>query len=219
MDVNTDIIRTHNNLVELGKERQKLDTIKKNRDEYLETLLSEFKDYSDKIDLVNSLDGIINNLENTYLDSNNGFKFISNNVIFSKYILAVYLLEDKLLETEKEVNLLKDTEEDLQEQYDDIIEELNHLEEVFELYKNTTYYSNSLFCFLFFVYNYILYFSFDDIYNHFLCFFETIFNLIYIFVFEGYIINMMMILSFLYSFKVMSDVVINYLSDCKIKKN
>lgn len=219
MDVSSDIVRTHNNLIELGKERQRLDTIKKNRDEYLETLLSEFKDYSDKIDLVNSLDGIINNLENTYLDSNNGFKFISNNVIFSKYILAIYLLEDKLLETEKEVTLLKDTEENLQEQYDDTIQELDQLEEVFELHKNTTYYSNCLFCFLFFVYNYILYFSFDDIYNHFSYVFETIFNLIYIFVFEGYIINMIMILSFLYTFKVVSDALIHYLSNSKVKKN
>ena len=219
MDVNSDIVRTHNNLIELGKERQRLDTIKKNRDEYLQTLLSEFKDYSDKIDLVNSLDGIINNLEKTYSDSNSGFKFISNNVIFSKYILAVYLLEDKLQETEKEVQLLQDTEENLQKQYDDTIQELEQLEEVFELHKNTTYYSNCLFCFLFFVYNYILYFSFDDIYNHFSYVFETIFNLIYIFVFEGYIINMIMILSFLYTFKVVSDALIHYLSNTKIKQN
>ena len=217
MDVNSDIVRTHNNLIELGKERQRLDTIKNNRNEYLETLLSEFKDYSDKIDLVNSLDAIISSLDTG--KSDNGFKFISNQNILSKYILAVYLLEDKLLETEKEVQLLKDTEENLQEQYNDTIEELEQLEEVFEIYKNSTYYTNMLFCCLFFVYNYILYFSFDDIYNHFSYVFETIFNLIYIFVFEGYIINLMMILSFLYSFKVVSDALIHYLSNSKEKKN
>jgi hypothetical protein len=93
----------------------------------------------------------------------------------------------------KEIVLLNETEEDINDQYNEVIEELDEKDKELKLsidnFNNFKFNSGILFI----VYNYLIYFSLDDIISHFTFVFSTIYNLSFTF-FSNYFINFVMLI-------------------------
>ena len=216
MPLYEDTLATHNNLIELGKQLNEKEKIKENKEKYLNEVLSDLSQFDtfnfDKIVLSDSYKSILNTMSTDI----NGFAVANKNNLI-KYMFANYLLKCKIEIMTKEVELLKDTEENLNDQYENTIEELEEKEEELELV-NLEFYNFKFYSVIFFlIYNYIIFFNYQEIYNHFSIVGSFVFNLVYIFVFEGYIFNLFGILFFLLGFKYASDLLIHYLNNTKKK--
>jgi len=156
MDVYNKTNMTHINLINLGKEMNEKDTIKKNSNEYLEKAIKSIKIHSEHINLKNSYESILTEIQ-------------KNNYVFSvkneELILAIYLLKLRCKNYKSEIKILKETEENINESYENVIEELEEKENELELEKDQNQ-KIKIYSFIFFVlYNYMLLFSLYDIYN------------------------------------------------------
>jgi len=156
MDVYNKTNMTHINLINLGKEMNEKDTIKKNSNEYLEKAIKSIKIHSEHINLKNSYESILTEIQ-------------KNNYVFSvkneELILAIYLLKLRCKNYKSEIKILKETEENINESYENVIEELEEKENELELEKDQNQ-KIKIYSFIFFVlYNYLLLFSLYDIYN------------------------------------------------------
>jgi hypothetical protein len=156
MDVYNKTNMTHINLINLGKEMNEKDTIKKNSNEYLEKAIKSIKIHSEHINLKNSYESILTEIQ-------------KNNYVFSikieELILAIYLLKLRCKNYKSEIKILKETEENINESYENVIEELEEKEEELKVEKEQNQ-KIKIYGFIFFVlYNYMLLFSLYDIYN------------------------------------------------------
>jgi len=156
MDVYNKTNMTHINLINLGKEMNEKDTIKKNSNEYLEKAIKSIKIHSEHINLKNSYESILTEIQ-------------KNNYVFSvkneELILAIYLLKLRCKYYKNELKLVKETEKNINESYENVIEELEEKENELELEKEQNQ-KTKIYGLIFFVlYNYLLLFSLYDIYN------------------------------------------------------
>ena len=171
-------METHNALVNLGKELNKIDTIKSNKEEHLNTVMGKIKEFNiEEIDYTDSLDSLVlkhkqkldfNKYENaSLLNQKNIISDYEKNIeILVLTLIAVYILQDKLKETDKELELSKETEEELNEQYNDSIEEVEELEKKVTTLEYNNKKNIILMVTFFIIYNYFLVFSLGDFTNH-----------------------------------------------------
>lgn len=122
--------------------------------------------------------------------------FIRPDPIDDRIILmtfAIYLLKLKIIDFNKEIELIKQSNEDLNEQYSCAIEELDEKDKELELV-NTNFNNLKLYFSLFFTtYNYLIYFSFDEIIHHFTLLASLFYYTLY-YIFFKYLINLCIII-------------------------
>lgn len=154
--------RTHHHLLELGKQIQEKETIKKNRKEYLDRSLKDISylsldNLNSKINLKNSYEAILKVLQE------NNLKFYN---YYHNLILIIYLLQLNVKDYDKEIELLKDSEKSLSDNYDSINEELEEKEKELEIVNKKLKDLRYIYISLFIIYNYFLIYSLSEINDH-----------------------------------------------------
>ena len=211
-------MKNQNHLIELGKQLNVKETLKKNQENYLEIALREIenKKYLEIEEQINLIESYESNIERIRRSFNDDYKNealdvfypadsdkIDDNILLSvldkqdeKLIVVMMcciLLKLKIADLIREIDLLKQTEEDINDQYNEVIEELDEkdkeLKESIDDFNNFKINSGILFI----VYNYLIYFSLDEIFSHFTFVFSTIYNLSFTF-FSNYFINFVMLI-------------------------
>lgn len=174
---NNDELSTHDALVNLGKELNKIDTIKNNNEMIFKKVMDELKNYKIKsLDNTSSYDTIMNEQSNKLKDIEglnvNSSPFILDqrtktitNLLMTS-LIAIYFLESRLSDSNKELELSKDTEKELSEQYDESIEEVENLEKEIEDINMINKNNYILISLGFIMYNYFLFFSLDEMLDH-----------------------------------------------------
>lgn len=194
---------TQNELIKLGKEIGKNELIKNNKKEYLNKVMSKIN--LEDINLIESYESIMNNLDkNTFKNTN------KKNDLY----LAVYLQNLKITELEKELKITKDAHKNTEEQYNDIINELEDSDNELENVIKSNNQRIIIFLLLFIFYNYLLIFSINEIISHFnqififiLAVLITIYNIIY---YDMFYMNKAVIICTLHCAYVNKDKIINY---------
>ena len=174
---NKDELATHDALVNLGKELNKIDTIKNNNEMIFKKVMEELKEYKiDSLDNTSSYDTIMNEQSNK-LKNTEGLKVNSSPFILDQRtktimnllttaLIAIYFLESQLSDSNKELELSKETEQELSEQYDESIEEVETLEKEIETINRKNKNNYLLISLGFILYNYFLFFSFNEMFDH-----------------------------------------------------
>jgi Fe2+ transport system protein B len=166
-------------LIDLGGHLRIEEIKNNNQKEYLEKVLSDIKDNNyffveEELDLKQSYKNIFQTIEKS-----NHEKFSSillkgivllpkNDYIdqLTTFMLVYYLLSIKSTKLTRELELANETKESIDEQYEDVIDELEEKEKELKLVNDNfnSFKLNSFFLFLF--YNYLIYFSTEDIIEH-----------------------------------------------------
>lgn len=174
---NKDELATHDALVNLGKELNKIDTIKNNNERVFKKVMDELKKYKiESLDNTSSYDTIMNEQSNKLKDTE-GLKVNSSPFILDQRtktimnllttaLIAIYFLESQLSDSNKELELSKETEQELSEQYDESIEEVETLEKEIETINRKNKNNYLLISLGFILYNYFLLFSFNEMFDH-----------------------------------------------------
>ena len=173
----SEALKTHDALVNLGKELNKIDTIKNNNEMIFKKVMDELKNYKiESLDNTSSYDTIMNEQSNKLKDieglnvNSSPFildqrtKIITN--LLTTTLIAIYFLESRLSDSYKELELSKDTEQELSEQYDESIEEVEALEKEIENINRKNKNNYLLISLGFILYNYFLFFSLDEMFDH-----------------------------------------------------
>ena len=98
-------------------------------------------------------------------------------------LIGIYFLESQLSDSSKELELSKETEQELSEQYDESIEEVETLEKEIETINRKNKNNYFLISLGFILYNYFLFFTFNEMFDHISVVLYTISLMIYPFIY------------------------------------
>ena len=199
------VMEKQNYLVNLGKELNIKETIKKNKEKYLDIILSDidendYLDFEDQINLIESYESNYEKIKKFYSmkhkNKQNDSLFIRPDINDDRIILmafAIYLLKLKIIDFNKEIELIKQSNEDLNEQYSCAIEELDEKDQEIDKACKNNYNLKMYFSMFFLTYNYLIYFSFEEIVYHFTLVTSLIYYTLYYMLFK-YSLNMFVII-------------------------
>lgn len=172
-------LANHQNLIELGKQLNVKETISKNQKQYLDKVLNiidenNYLEIEENIDLIESYDSNIEKIKKYITDNymQSDIVYIEDEEELLLNILSLFYFSNILLKNEivflsRELELANDTKESVDEQYEEVIEELDEKEKELKLVNDNFNRFKFNCAFLFMFYNYMIYFSTDEIKLHF----------------------------------------------------